>query len=438
MVAGSVRPRAYGRRVSARGDPVDGARRTILHVDMDMFFVAVELRRRPELSGLPVVVGGVGDRGVVAAASYEARRFGVHSAMSSRTARRLCPSAVFLPGDLTRYAEVSREVFAVFHRFTPLVEGLSLDEAFLDVTGTSRIHGDGATVAAAVRRAVADATGLVCSVGVASCMFVAKLASRRAKPRGTAGGVIPGLGVVVVAPGEERQFVRAHPIEALWGVGPATVARLERMGIRSVDDLAAAGEEALAAGIGRASARHLAALADGRDDRAVVPDGEAQSIGNEETFARDVRDSADLRAHLLRLVDRSTHRCRSRGLSPRTVVLKVRYGDMETVSRSRTFDHAVTTVPAVMAVVESLLHDVDLGRGIRLIGVVLRTFDGVAPAAVLFEDGGEAVSDLESDWREATRAVDDIRARFGSGAIGPGRTVVDRRAPEASPWGPLG
>ena len=415
---------------------MDGVQRTVLHVDMDMFFVAVELGRRPELAGLPVVVGGTGDRGVVAAASYEARRFGVHSAMPSRTARRLCPAAVFLPGDLAAYAAVSREVFDVFRGFTPLVEGLSLDEAFLDVTGARRIHGDGPTVAAAVRREVAASTGLACSVGVATCKFVAKLASERAKPRATADGVVAGAGVVVVEPGDERAFVRSHAVGALWGVGPATLARLERMGIRTVDDLAAAGEDALAAALGRSAARHLSALADGRDDRPVVPDGEAKSVGNEETFARDVTDPAVLRAHLVRLVDAATHRCRSRGLAPRTVVLKIRYGDMDAMTRSRTLDHAVTTVPAVMAVLDDLLVDSEPHRGVRLAGISLRSFDGDEPAASLFDGDEPSVSGIESDWLAATRALDDIRARFGTGAIGPGSAVVDQAPPGTSPWGP--
>lgn len=415
---------------------MDGTHRTILHVDMDMFFVAVELRRRPELAGLPVVVGGTGDRGVVAAASYEARRYGIHSAMPSRAARRLCPAAVFLPGDLAAYAAVSREVFEVFHRFTPLVEGLSLDEAFLDVTGARRLHGDGPAVAAAVRREVAGATGLACSVGVASCKFVAKLASVRAKPRGTVAGVLPGAGVVVVEPGEERAFVRSHAVEALWGVGPATLARLQRIGIRTVDDLAAAGADALAAALGRAAAHHLVALADGRDDRPVVPDGGAKSVGNEETFARDVTDAAALRAHLVRLVDAATHRCRTKGLAPRTVVLKIRYGDMDAITRSRTLDHAVTTVPAVMAVVDELLADAEPHRGVRLAGVSLRSFDGDEPLASLFDGDQPTVSGIESDWLAATRALDDIRARFGAGAIGPGSAVVDQSPPGTSPWGP--
>lgn len=401
-----------------------------------MFFVAVELRRRPELVGLPVVVGGTGDRGVVAAASYEARRYGVHSAMPSRTARRLCPGAVFLPGDLARYAEVSRDVFEVFHRFTPLVEGISLDEAFLDVTGARRTRGDGAAVAAAVRREVDAATALACSVGVATNKFVAKLASERAKPRGSPEGVRPGAGVVVVEPGDERRFVRSHAVEALWGVGPATLARLTRIGVRTVTDLAAAGEEALAATIGRAAARHLVALADGRDDRPVVPDGDAKSVGNEETFARDVTDAAALRAHLVRLVDAASHRCRSKGLSPRTVVLKIRYGDMDSFTRSRTLDHAVTTVPAVMAVLDGLLDDVEPWRGVRLAGVSLRSFDGDEPSASLFDDGEASVTGIESGWLAATRALDDIRARFGAGSIGPGGAVVDRPPPGASPWGP--
>jgi DNA polymerase-4 len=248
--------------------------------------------------------------------------------------------------------------------------------------------------------------------------------------------VLPGAGVVVVEPGEERAFVRSHAVEALWGVGPATLARLHRIGIRTVDDLAAAGADALAAALGRAAAHHLVALADGRDDRPVVPDGGAKSVGNEETFARDVTDAAALRAHLVRLVDAATHRCRTKGLAPRTVVLKIRYGDMDAITRSRTLDHAVTTVPAVMAVVDELLADAEPHRGVRLAGVSLRSFDGDEPLASLFDGDQPTVSGIESDWLAATRALDDIRARFGAGAIGPGSAVVDQSPPGTSPWGP--
>ncbi|MEK7292317.1 MAG: DNA polymerase IV, partial [Actinomycetota bacterium] len=292
--------------------------RTILHVDMDMFYVAVELRRHPELMGMPVVVGGDGARGVVAAASYEARRYGVFSAMSSAQARRLCPQAVFLPGDQGLYSEVSAQVFDVFSEYTPLVEGLSLDEAFLDVTGAVRLFGSGMEIAHDIRRRVRHETQLECSVGVAPSKFIAKLASKVAKPRSTADSVEPGFGVVEVRPGDELAFLYPLKVSALWGVGPVTLTKLQRLGIATIADLAAFDVRTLQTVIGQAHGEHLHELANGRDDRAVVPSSEAKSIGHEETFTDDIYTRDDIHTRLVRLTDAVARRCRTEGLSPRT------------------------------------------------------------------------------------------------------------------------
>ena len=241
--------------------------RTILHVDMDAFYASVEQHRHPERRGQPVIVGAAGARGVVAAASYEARVFGIRSAMSSAQAQRRCPHVVIVPGDHDHYAEISRHLMAIFLSFTPLVEPISLDEAFLDVSGSLRLHGDGPTIGAAIRAAVLAQEGLTCSVGVAPSKFIAKLASEAAKPRIGRRGPEPGLGVKVVEAAEVLSFLWPLPVQALWGVGPKTLEKLHRMGVVTVADLATLDRRAATAALGVASGTHLMRLATGHDDR---------------------------------------------------------------------------------------------------------------------------------------------------------------------------
>jgi DNA polymerase-4 len=390
-------------------------RRTIVHVDMDAFFVSVELLRRPELRGRPVVVGGTGDRGVVAAASYEARAYGVHSAMPTARARRLCPHAVFLPGDHAHYAEVSRRVMEIFRAYTPLVEPVSLDEAFLDVTGARRAHGDGERIGRAVRAEVLEREGLHCSVGVGPSKLVAKLASEAAKPRAGRDGPEPGLGVRVVRPEEVRAFLRSLPARALWGVGPATMARLERLGIRTVGDIAAMREDALVHALGPATGRQLRRLALGEDDRPVEPDQPARSIGHEETFPRDHHDREALRREVVRMADAVAWRLRRSGLAARTVTLKVRFGDFRTITRSTTSAQAVDDGPAIARAAGALLDRIDPSPGVRLLGVTASGLvEGAARQLSLDDLAGPAPS-----WHEVSDAVDAIRERFGGDAIGP-------------------
>ncbi len=392
------------------------APRTILHVDMDAFFVAVELRRRPELRGRPVVVGGTGRRGVVAAASYEARRYGVFSAMPSSIARRRCPDAVFLPGDHAAYAEASGEVRAILDTVTPLVEPLALDEAFLDVTGARARAGGGATIGHALRRDIRVQLQLDCSVGVATNKFLAKLASVDAKPRATPSGVEPGPGVFEVPPGEELAYLHPLPVGRLWGVGPATQHRLTRMGVTTVGDLDRLDPRAVLAALGRAHGQHLLDLAAGRDDRPVEVDRELKSISHEETFAHDLHDLDELQRELVRLADAVAARLRRHGVGARTFTVKLRDGGFTTITRAVTVDGAIDSAPAIVAATAALLRAVDLAAGVRLLGLAATRF---APAA-------EQLSlDLRPDtWREADGAVDAVRQRFGDTAIGPASSVA--------------
>jgi DNA polymerase-4 len=383
----------------------------ILHVDMDAFFAAVEVRDEPTLRGRPVVVGGAGDRGVVAAASYEARAYGIRSAMPSTRARRLCPEAVFLPGRFWRYQEVSAAVFQIFRDVTPLVEGISLDEAFLDVSGATRLLGDGVTIAASIRGRVQDEEGLTCSVGVAPRKLTAKLASEAAKPRASLTGPVAGRGIVEVHAEEELAFLHAHPIEALWGVGPATRARLDRLGVRSVGDLAAASEEAVVAALGRAQGRHLMALAWARDERPVVPDSKPKSIGHEETFAHDHHDLSTLDPELVRLSDAVASRLRAAGVRGRTVQVKVKFADFRLVSRSETVAVGIDQGPALLEVARRLLDSIDPTPGIRLLGVSVAHLEHDAPRQLTFDEAAGR------GWTEATEAIDEIRSRFGDAAI---------------------
>ncbi len=402
---------------------------------MDAFFVSVELRRHPELVGQPVVVGGTGNRGVVAAASYEARRFGVHSALPSAIARNRCPHAVFLPGDHEHYAEVSAAVRAIFDRYTPLVEPLSFDEAFLDVTGARRLFGDGATIAERIRTEIADELALGCSVGVAPNKFLAKLASVEAKPRAHVDRIDPGEGVTVVAPGSEQAFLDPLPVQRLWGVGPATLDKLVRLGIASVRDLRHVDLAVLTTALGSNQARHLALLSVGADDREVEPDRDAKSIGHEETYPHDKHTHAELRRELARLADAVAQRMRNHDVAARTWQLKVRFAGFHTITRSVTTADCVNRAPEIIELIEPVLDAIDPSPGVRLLGVSGSNL-GPASMQLTFDHLDTAAPDLGA----ATETLDAIRDRFGDAAIGPasavraGKLRTVRRG--AQQWGP--
>ncbi len=410
---------------------------------MDAFFAAVEVLADPGLVGKPVIVGGPGARGVVASCSYEARSYGVRSAMPSVRARRLCPHAVFVPGRYNLYQEHSRRLHAVLRSFTPLVEGIALDEAFLDVTGGRRLWGGGPEIAAAIRARVLADTGLACSVGVAASKFLAKLASEAAKPRAGPPGAppSPGMGVMVVAPGSELAFLHPLPVGALWGVGPATQRRLDRFGIRTVGDLAAMPLATVTGALGEAQGRHLHALAWARDERPVEPDRAVKSIGHEETYAIDHHSLATLRTEALRMSDAVGNRLREADVAGRTVTLKVRFADFSTITRSRTVPRPVDTGTAVARVATELLEAVDPSPGVRLLGVSVSNLVPRPGEQLRLGDvagaGGGPTRDREP---AVARAVDEVRRRFGDAAVGPATLLrgdglaVRRRGDQQ--WGP--
>jgi DNA polymerase IV len=407
----------------------------ILHVDMDAFFVAVEVLRDPNLAGKPVIVGGAGDRGVVASCSYEARAYGIHSAMPSTRARRLCPHAIFVHGNYDLYSEYSRRIHGIFTAFTPLVEGIALDEAFLDVAGAQRLFGDGPTIARSIRQHIADELGLSCSVGVATTKLIAKLASEAAKPKASLKGPVPGPGVHVVEPGQELAFLHPHPVGALWGVGPATRERLKRFGVATIGDLARVPLESLVGALGRASGRHLHDLAWGRDPRPVEPDRGVKSIGHEETYPIDHDDVSFLEREAVRMADAVATRLRSAGETGRTVTIKVRFHDFSTITRSHSVPTAIDTAPAIARTATALLGQVDVSPGVRLLGVTVSNLVPGGAKQLSLDD-----VDDEAAWDDASRAIDRVRDRFGPGALGPAALIegeglrVKRKGEQQ--WGP--
>jgi DNA polymerase IV len=385
---------------------------TILHVDMDAFYASVEIRRDPQLRGKPVVVGG-GVRGVVAAASYEARKYGVRSAMSMGQALRLCPRLVVVAPDRATYSAASATVMAILRDVTPLVEPLSLDEAFLDVAGAVRLHGRPADIAAAIRVRVSDELSLTCSVGVASTKFVAKLASAHCKP--------DGLLVVPVA--QVLNFLHPLPVTVLWGVGARTAEPLHRLGIRTVADLAETPLDTLRRSLGVAVADHLHALANGRDPRSVQTREVEKSISSDHTTDVDLTADADVRRELLRLAGDVGARVRDRGWVARTVGIKIRFADFRTITRVRTLAGWTAETSAIYQTAAELYAALDLDQPrIRLVGVKCENFRpaGDAPEqltldALVDEHGGQARRDPGG---VPDRVLDAARARFGTAAMG--------------------
>ncbi len=387
-----------------------------LHVDMDAFFVEVERLRDPSLRGVPVVVGGLGRRGVVASASYEARRVGVRSAMPIGEARRLCPRARFVPPDGTAYGEVSGRLFDLLRTFTPLVEGLSVDEAFLDIGGLRRHYPNPAAVGAALRRRIREDLALPASVGIATSMFLAKLASEDAKPDG----------LLLVEAGTELAYLHPMPVRRLWGVGEATLAHLEMLGVATVGELAAVPDGVLERRVGRSLGRHLAALAHGIDERDVVPGETVKSVSVEATYEHDLTEREAIDVALLGLCDRLSARLRRAACAGRSLTLKVRFGDFTTITRSLTLAATVDRTPALWDGARLLYERAGVeGRGIRLLGLAVGGITASGEPRQLTLEGGARDT--------AAEAAEQVRARFGDGAVVPARLVSHSAA--ASPPG---
>src|SRR3954447_12181583 len=398
--------------------PGDDTGCPILHIDMDAFYASVELRSRPELVGTPVIVGGLGSRSVVLSATYEARSYGVHSAMPMMRARRMCPQATIIPPDHDKYAESSRGVMEVFRSVTPLVEPISLDEAFLDVGGAQRRLGTPRQIGELIRARVVDEQGITCTVGVAPTKFVAKLASARAKPDG----------LLVVPRDDVIAFLHPLPVGVLWGVGDKTEEALTRLGLRTIGDIAHTAVATLQRALGPAAGAHLSALAWGRDERSVVPHEPDKSIGAEETFNTDVDDPHVVRRELLRLSERTAARLRASRQVGRTISVKIRFADFTTITRARTLTEPTDVGRQIYETARGLYDALGLERArLRLVGVRV---EGISPAAT--QTHQLLLDERPAGGGEAERAVDRAAERFGRGAVRPA-ALVD---PAAQPRGP--
>lgn len=381
---------------------------TILHVDMDAFYASVAELDNPQYKGKPLVVGA-GARSVVLSANYAARKFGIRAAMPVGRAQRMAPHAIFIAPDHKRYSEISTRIMEIFNKYTPLVEPISLDEAFLDVSGSERLFGSGREIAVAIRSDVEREEGITCSVGIATSKFIAKLASSRCKPNG----------MLEIAHDRVLSFLHPLPVSEIWGVGPKTNEELLRLGLRSVADIANTPRQTLIRALGEATGSSLFELAWGRDYRDVVADEPEKSISAAETFAYDLENEEEILREYLRLCEKATSRMRARNLRAKTISIKVRFADFKTISRSKTFSLPISGTQETFAVVKQLYRALGIGGArLRLVGVSLENLvesEGAAHQPLLGE--------REIGWAEAEAAVDRAIARFGSGSIKPARLV---------------
>lgn len=378
----------------------------ILHVDMDAFYASVAELDHPEYKGKALVVGA-GTRGVVLSANYEARKFGIRAAMPVGRAKRMAPHAIFIAPEHHRYSEISERVMAIFHSYTPLVEPISLDEAFLDVTGSQKLFGTGREIAAKIREQVEKEEGITCSVGLAQSKFIAKLASQHCKPNG----------LLEIKPDRILEFLHPLPVRAIWGVGPKTAESLERLGLHTVSDIAHTPRATLIRALGDATGASLYELAWGRDYRDVIPDEPEKSIGNEETFSEDLDNPEEILREFLRMTEKATARLRERSLFAKTISIKIKFADFSSLTRSKTVPIAIDNTHDTYEVVKALYLALrNEGARIRLVGVSFSHLQVGAP--VQLELGAR-----ERGWREADSAIDRAQARFGRGSVRPGRLI---------------
>ena len=376
---------------------------------MDAFFALVEVRENPSLAGKQVIVGYDGNRGVVLSATYEARKLGVHSAMPMSRALRLAPNAIVVEPDHEKYSEVSENVMAIFESITPLVQPLSVDEAFLDISGAQKLMGTPSQIGEVIRARVSDEQGITCSVGVASTMFVAKLATNFAKPDGL--HVVPADKVI--------EFLHPLPIGALWGVGEKTAEQLSRLGLVNVSDIANTPVKTLARVVGQAAAEHLYELSWGRDPRTVTPNQAEKSIGAERTFESDIDDPEEILAQILDLSNKVAKRLRAANYFSRTITIKVRFADFTSVTRSKSLPSSTDLVTDIYATSKSLFEAMHLQRArIRLVGVRATGLVPTSESSVQLE-----FSERDSGWREAEEAMDQVSLKFGNSAVKPARLI---------------
>jgi DNA polymerase-4 len=381
---------------------------TILHVDMDAFYASVSIKDNPKLKGKPVVVGA-GVRGVVLSANYEARKFGIRAAMPVGRAQRLAPTAIFIPPDHNRYHEVSEHVMKIFRDVSPHVEPISLDEAFIDVTGAKRLLGSGREIAMMIRAKVEKEQGITCSVGIAHNKFIAKLASQHCKPNG----------LLEIATDQILSFLHPLPANAIWGVGPKTNEQLEKLGLRTVGEIANTPLSTLIRALGEATGSSLYELAWGRDYREVISYEAEKSISAAETFASDIDDPEEILREFLRLCEKATLRMRDAGYCAKTISIKVRFADFKTITRSKKMDQPISGTKESFEVAKQLYLALKLDRvRIRLVGVSL---EGLTPADEAAEQ--LLIGQRDVGWREADSAIDRVKAKFGRGSVRPARLV---------------